>query len=334
MNQKKSSLFKLLVLSSFAFYTASSFAAGSCEFFDGANQTGTAKRIDLISPAQTLSPYWYANTSTRYARYNLDSMAFNNKTSSIRIVAEDSDVDAYIFDGDKFDGSRNGMVHCKKGTSCTINLTGSSWDNIASSLMCQRDYSRQVVTGTVLGGPAHGAETSPTMNLRDTFVAGDVKHIVWDTRYKFCLNTGTCTATEQDKYIDMFDVKADGRTYSTSWNTHIWIQPHLDGQTINFYPIRYEWSVNGLFPSQVGDQVKKGVIAAFDSFNATVHQKLQASLPAAGLNYSNFVNNKSRVEIQISDLNQTNSGATYALFDQAHNPSLSMNNDRSPSLQY
>jgi hypothetical protein len=252
-----------------AAYSGTARAQDRCELYPDPALAGT--KVTMTLPAVTatkatgspLGSVW-ANTSERYTSGQLGSL--DNKTSSAKILATESDVALYFLDSAQFSG--NGTVYqCKKGHWCTIDL-GSSMNDKTSSAICQREFFRKskftstvvdpsldyfqflanpvidmklvsdavdAVAESMIGGVS-GLDAYRSTNSEDGYSLWS--RTTWLTNYDHCKRFGyTNCQTTADKFQDLmriskrFEIDVD--------NTWVDINPFMDDD----YVIEADWYV-------------------------------------------------------------------------------------------
>jgi len=245
-------------------------AQDRCEVFDGAAQTGTAKTMTLPTvTTSSVSGATWGTTTTRL--HSTDLGALDNKTSSARIRAVDSDVALYFLDGGDFNGSGQAF-HCKKGRSCTLEL--GSMNDKTSSAICQREFARKanvtdpnahplVVLGAGLDNPTIDLKTlSDAVDLRVEDLIGNdpslsgLRHVnsedgeslwsrtTWITEWQWCKSVrDACTPTSSMKFRDMFQI-------SKRFEVEITGEPFFADDD---YVIQLDWFVRPVIKDHDGD---------------------------------------------------------------------------------
>ena len=219
-------------------YAAEGLAQDRCELFENKDLAGTARTMTL--PATTVSlatgspavNAWGATSARQHAG---DLGAFNNKATSARIRAVDSDVALYFLDGGDFNG-KGEAFHCKKGRTCTINLGGGMNDK-TSSAICQREFFRKAKVSDPNAHPwivAAAALENPIIDLKlvSDFVDAQAKTMIeaqdsvseyrpessedgyslwsrtsWISEYEYCKRLNlACKSSANTKFRDMFQI--------------------------------------------------------------------------------------------------------------------------------
>jgi hypothetical protein len=275
-------------------------AADHCRFFADPQQEGANKTYNLPAVADNGGTAWYAASSIRRTGSSLDAdTAVYNNAESVRIVAEDSAVHLYAFDGDNFDGDVD-VLRCAKGRTCEWTLGWSK--NKTSSFFCQREHN--VDFGIPGAGVADDliVPTSPIGNELATQVDQKLEasdqvedsatrygRMRWSTAWKRCENHGLCGPDSavlkhhdeiQFTYKSQLDPNWSAREYHV-W-IDFWLRPRVTGDHDPLVISESYWRVsvedNGHLQDDIRDAVANKIRGMFDTVGDKVTTFIRTSI--------------------------------------------------------
>ena len=248
-------------------------SADDCTFYYLSNQGGPSWTASLLPASSTYSTNSRGNTSFRY---DYGDMVANvpdmiEDVRSVRITAADSDVAAYIYTGDDFDGTAV-VFHCEKGQTCDLDSLG-GFNDMVRSFSCQREFGRAANTSpiqnTVIDSEQIRAKFENTINSAYAALSGVVySHesttLSWQVMTDFCTERGlSCASTWQNKYRDLWTVEHDFIVRPDWWSWDYQasigyvIEPVLDsGSDLQFLQVERSIFVEaGLLSTLIGDSI-------------------------------------------------------------------------------
>ncbi len=251
-------------------------ATDSCSFFYLSNQSGqqwTAYPPSVTSSYSSLSPT--ANTSTRYNEADLYAYmpGMVQDIRSLQIVAQDSDVAAYVHVGADF--SDNTLVfHCEKGNVCKLDDLGWYNDRVRS-IKCQREFGRKANGGWVneLTNPIidtedirSGFEAQANSIISGSSSVASYTHVDtsmgWLAMSELCRARGwACSSSWYTKYRDLmllehdFELTPSGWAWAYKASIGYNLEPRLDSQgDLEFWQAeRSVWVESGWWTSAIED---------------------------------------------------------------------------------
>lgn len=288
-------------------FSGSANAGDHIQLYTGGNETGQSVKYHLPAPGDTYFPQWnYWVGSVRRTGAQLlaeNNGVLNNTISSLRVVANDTDVSIYIFDGSDFDGK---LVHWRipKGHSGVMGFMG--WlNNKANSFIVIREKSPTDFLGQ-LTDTEISLETLPGV-LRQEFVdqfessneiddvdAGKTQ-VSYTTSHKLWKDFGW-NPPSAARYWDMLRIHQDMTIdpngwlwdYDTSITLGFW--PGTTGGHLNFKPAVWKvWVEGGAISGRVKDGLAAAVAGSMPSLGNQLRGGIEDELRKVTAEYGDAV---------------------------------------------
>lgn len=256
--------------------------ADECQFFYQFNQAGQQWTAPLPAVTDSVLSDPRSNTSFRYNNADMQAVmpGMIEDVRSVRIIAQDSDVAAYIHAGMDFSMDTR-VFHCEKGHTCDLDNLGLLNDRV-NSFKCQREFGRKS-NSNQLANPV-----IDTQDIRTAFAARADSSIQssssivgynrtsstlgWFAMSELCRARGWfCSTLWYPKYRDLMLIDHDFEIQPWGWA--FWyqasigysVEPRLDTTgSLDFWEAdRSIWVESGF----LHDAIEDGLVAELDKMD-------------------------------------------------------------------